>query len=269
MELVTIKEYGEGSAVEVDVRPLETEQFAPPQARAERELEQHPPSVERGRFQEFAGFAGGEGFEQLRPGLTEPDGGGDVAGQVAFAHRVRQGRGQDRAQVGDRAVGDLLVTAAPDRAAAGSPLPTRVVRVAFGVPALNAALALTADPVEPGPYVLDGELGDEFVAEAGHDERVHVAAVCGQRGGAQTVPRHRLQPRADVLGNGGAPYCDALRGLGKGGVELGLGLVTGRPVDPDASGAAVGVEDEPGPFPAAVLAQVDGARGVSTFRIIE
>ncbi|OKJ75050.1 hypothetical protein AMK30_12410 [Streptomyces sp. CB02460] len=90
---------GGGAAVEVEVFPVEAEEFALAESGAQGEFVQGVKPVAVGRLKELPGFGGGEGLEAPGAGRGCLDVPGDVARQFVLAYGVFQGGLEDRVDV--------------------------------------------------------------------------------------------------------------------------------------------------------------------------
>lgn len=148
---------GGGTAVEIEVFPVEAEEFALAESGAQGEFVEGVKPVAVGRVEESSGFGGGEGLEAPGAGRGRLDVPGDVAGKFVLADGVFQGRLEYRVDVRDGQRREPLSAALAD-GAAGPP---------DGVPVLGAALAGGAEPVEEGADVAGGEPGELLGADTG------------------------------------------------------------------------------------------------------
>ncbi|GAA3485084.1 hypothetical protein GCM10018966_096160 [Streptomyces yanii] len=148
---------GGGAAVEVEVFPVEAEEFALAESGAQREFVQRVQPVVVGLVEELPGFGSGERLEAAGAGRGGLDVPGDVAWQLVLADGLFQGGFEDRVVVRHGQRGQALFAALAD-GAAGPP---------DGVSFLGAALAGGAEPVEEGADVAGGEPGELLGAEAG------------------------------------------------------------------------------------------------------
>ncbi|GHI41671.1 hypothetical protein Sviol_60790 [Streptomyces violascens] len=75
---------GGGSAIEVEVFPVEAEEFALAESGTQGEFVQRVQTIIGGRLEELPGFGGGEGLEASGAGRGRLDVAGDVARQLAL-----------------------------------------------------------------------------------------------------------------------------------------------------------------------------------------
>jgi hypothetical protein len=141
-------------------------------------------SVGAGRVEELAGFGCDERSESPRTECGGFDVPGDVAGQFVFADGVLQRRLEHRVHVRHGQVGQPLLAALADRAAA----------LSFGVQPLGAALASGAQTVEEGAYVFGGQPCDLLGAEAGHEVETDAGGVSGVGVLPKPVDSDAVQP---------------------------------------------------------------------------
>lgn len=79
---------GGGAAVEVEVFPVEAEEFALAESGAQSEFIQGVKPVTVGRMEKLPGFGGGEGLETPGPGRGRLDVPGNVARKLILAATV-------------------------------------------------------------------------------------------------------------------------------------------------------------------------------------
>jgi len=160
---------GGGAAVEIEVFPVEAEEFALAESGAQGEFVQGVKPVAVGRMKESPGFGGGEGLETPGPGRGRLDVPGDVARQLVLADCVFQGGLEHSVDVRHGQWGEPLSATLADGAAGPPDI----------VPLLDAALTGGAEPVEEGAHVAGGEPGELLDAEAGIEVETNGGRVAG------------------------------------------------------------------------------------------
>ena len=245
---------GGGSPIEVEVFPVEAEEFALTESGAQGEFVQGVQTIIGGRLEELPGFGGGEGLEAPGAGRGGLDVAGDVARQLVLADGVFQGGLEDRVDVRHGQRRQSLAAALADGAAG---LPNSV---SF----LGTALAGGAESVEEGADVASGEPGEPLGAEAGVEVEADGGGVAGVGVLPQVVDGDAVQPVREVGAHGAVRRCDGQAAVAGGDLlgELGEGFLAGGAVDADALAGVAGGEDVSGGFPAAVLALVDSSVAV-------